>query len=125
MSSPDARDEAKAWSAVFRRSRSARFDFAVRRDFEWEVIEALDRLGTRRGGGGPAYGAAASYWWTLPEGSAECEVGGFGRNGVWINGVVPLLLVCDLLGLCVPDFATDSERTRAAAIRATDRERDR
>jgi hypothetical protein len=56
-------DVSKDWSAVLVRSRSRWHDFAARRDYEWDVIEALNQLATRKGGGGPAHGDAASYSW--------------------------------------------------------------
>ena len=117
MSSVDRRgSDSQDWSVMLRRSRSAWHDFAARRDYEWDVIEALDQLGTRTGGGGPAYGAACSYWWTLPEGSAEWAAGGFGPHGVWMSGTLLLLMVCEILGLRPPDFATDAELSQAAAV---------
>jgi hypothetical protein len=110
-------DVSKHWSAVFVHSRSRWHDFAARRAYEWDVIEALDQLAIRRGGGGPAYGDAASYWWSVPGGSGEWTAGGFGPHGVWINGVVPLLLVCEVLRLRLPGFATAEQVSEAAALR--------
>jgi hypothetical protein len=74
-------------------------------------------LRPEKGGGGPAHGDAASYWWNLPGGSGEWTAGGFGPHGVWINGIVPLLLVCEVLKLRPPSFASAAQRAEAAALR--------
>jgi hypothetical protein len=110
-------DVSKHWSAVLVRSRGRWHDFAARRNYEWDVIEALNELATRKGGGGPAHGDAASYRWRLPGGSGEWTAGGFGPHGVWINGIVPMLLVCEVLSLRPPSFATAEQLAEAAALR--------
>jgi hypothetical protein len=96
------------WKDVFRKSRSCEHDYAVRRDSEGDMLEVLDRLGTRRGGGGPAYGAAASYSWSLPGGSATWQTGCI-PFGLWVDGRAALLLLCDALGLRPPRDVTEAE----------------
>ena len=111
------------WSDYFCRSRSAQFEFAARKSTKYNVLTALDRIADRYGGGAPGYGYAADYGWNLPTGRAEYNTGVFFQNGLWISNVASLLLLCHVMDLVPPRFATDDQRDAASAALEALRER--
>jgi hypothetical protein len=99
----------RPWTAVFRRSRSRWHDFAVHRNEEGEVIYALDELGPYTNFSGPAYGDAQTVVWTIPHGEAEWSSGMFNPHGVWISELSTVLMLCEVLKLRPPRFATTQQ----------------
>lgn len=95
------------WSEVFRRSASGRGRpegnlrhlFAVRASYQETVVDHLDQLAQRGGGGSPGCGSS-EYSWTTQWGRAElCH--GWG-SGMWVDDLELLLVLCDRLGISRP-----------------------
>lgn len=108
------------WSHFFRRSMRGAQYFAVRGftgGSGWSVRASdidrfLDALSQPMCDAGPGNGFARSFYWSIPGGEAERAEHCL-QSGFWVYGDVALLVLCKLLRVPPPRFASENARGQA------------